>query len=87
MSEKRNLTKEAPNSRSAEMQLEAHSPRSGKYLSVRHLAQRYSTSVATVWRWARERSDFPKPVKLSPSCTRWKEADLAAFEARLEGSE
>ncbi len=25
--------------------------------------------TATLWRWCREREDFPRPIKLSPRCT------------------
>lgn len=56
------------------------------FLSVRQVSQRFGVSIATCWRWARERSDFPKPLKLSASCTRWREADLVAFEAALKCS-
>lgn len=41
-----------------------------KYLSDTQLAQRYGVHRTTVWRWV-QKGDFPKPVKLSPGCTRW----------------
>jgi len=53
------------------------------WLTVKHLAIRYGVSVPTIWRWARE-TDFPKPVKLGPSATRWKLSDLEAWEAERE---
>ena len=54
-----------------------------RFLSVRHVSIRYGCSVATVWRWTRAGPPFPKPIKLSASCTRWRETDLLAFEASL----
>lgn len=50
------------------------------YLSDSQVAARYSVGRCSVWRWAR-RPDFPKPVKLSPGCTRWRLADLKQWEA------
>lgn len=44
------------------------------------LAQALSISRATVWRWAAE-GRIPKPVKLSPGCSRWNvEAVFAALQ-------
>ncbi len=50
------------------------------YLTDRQAAARYSVSRNTVWRWAKDGS-FPKPTQLSPQCTRWRLADLEAWEA------
>ena len=33
----------------------------------------------TLWRWARERPDFPKPTKLSPKVTVFKLDELIAW--------
>jgi prophage regulatory protein len=52
------------------------------FLSVRELSVRYVVSVATIWRWTAERTDFPKPLKLGSGCTRWRIEDLEVFEAR-----
>lgn len=51
------------------------------YLSDKNLSNRYQVTRNTVWRWHRERSDFPRAVKLSPNCTRWKLSEIAAWEA------
>jgi len=48
------------------------------YLSDKQVAERYSVTRGTVWRWVRER-DFPQPIKLSPGCVRW---SLAVLEDR-----
>lgn len=58
------------------------------FLSVKQVAARYAVSVETVWRWVREGEDFPRPVALSPGCTRWRVTDLEAWEAtRSAGGE
>jgi len=32
-------------------------------------AEFLGVGVATFWRWARTRPDFPQPIRLSPRCT------------------
>jgi predicted DNA-binding transcriptional regulator AlpA len=54
------------------------------FLSVADVARRFSVSVPTIWRWAKTRPEFPKPVPLSPGTTRWRVSDLVAFEQSLE---
>ncbi|WP_394153370.1 helix-turn-helix transcriptional regulator [Loktanella salsilacus] len=51
------------------------------YLADKTLAERYGVSRNTVWRWHRERPDFPRAVRLSQNCTRWRLSDIAAWEA------
>lgn len=53
-------------------------------LSDKRLAERLDVSRATVWRWAKA-GLVPKPVKLSPGCTRWRLADIAAWEVERFG--
>jgi predicted DNA-binding transcriptional regulator AlpA len=50
------------------------------YLRDTDLAERYSISRSTVWRWAR-RGMLPAPVKLSDACSRWR---LEEIERRDE---
>jgi prophage regulatory protein len=50
------------------------------YLSDRQVAARYGISRGTVWRWVESDPGFPKPVSLSPGCTRWRLADLVRWE-------
>lgn len=50
------------------------------YLSDRQLGARYSVHFLTPRRWAKEDPTFPKPVKLSPGCVRWRLSDLEAWE-------
>ena len=54
--------------------------RFSSYLSVTEVATRLNISVPTVWRWTRERSDFPRPKKFGTRVSRWLLADLIAFE-------
>lgn len=56
------------------------------YLSDKQVAQRYEVSRKTVWYWAANNPAFPKPVKLSPGCTRWKLSDIEAWEAGKGGA-
>lgn len=51
------------------------------YLSDRQLGERYSVHYLTPRRWANEDATFPKPVKLSPGCTRWRLSEIEAWEA------
>lgn len=50
------------------------------FISDAQLAARYGVSRNTVWRWTREQADFPKPVKLTPGCTRWRMSDVERWE-------
>lgn len=52
---------------------------SDAYLSDAQLAQRYHVSRATIWRWSSE-GRIPKPVKLTPGCTRWRHSDMSKWE-------
>jgi predicted DNA-binding transcriptional regulator AlpA len=50
------------------------------YLSDTDIAKRYNIARPTVWRWNREQPGFPPPIRLTPGCTRWKLADIEAWE-------
>lgn len=50
------------------------------FLKAGQVSERESISVPTIWRWVRE-GRFPAPVKLGENCTRWRLADLEAWEA------
>lgn len=62
-----------------------HSEQYRIYVSDAQLAQRFGTSRQTVWGWARTDATFPRPIKLSPGCTRWKLAEIEAWEAAKAG--
>lgn len=55
------------------------------YLSDRKVAERYSASRATIWRWVSRRG-FPNPVRFSPGCTRWRLADIERWESQNIGT-
>ena len=51
-----------------------------QYVSDNDLASHFGVNRATIWGWVK-RNGFPAPVKLSPQMTRWKLADVEAWEA------
>jgi len=50
-----------------------------EYLSDRQLSERFGVHRVTVWRWV-SAGQFPQPVRLSEGCTRWRLADVEAWE-------
>ena len=54
------------------------------FLSDKQAAGRFGVSRVTVWRWHNQ-GDFPKPIKLSAGCTRWRLSDLERWEAKKAG--
>lgn len=54
--------------------------RNATWLSDLDLAARFGVHRTTVWGWVR-RNGFPAPVRLSPQLTRWRLADVEAWEA------
>lgn len=55
------------------------------YATDKQLAERFGVSRPTIWRWIKTDPYFPSPIKLSPQCTRWRIADIAAWEAVKAG--
>lgn len=51
------------------------------FISDRKVATKYEVSKQTIWRWVLSDPTFPRPVKLSGGCTRWKLSELEAWEA------
>ena len=49
-------------------------------VSVSTIASRYSVSKQTIWNWVAE-NKFPKPIRLTPRCTRWRLEDIEKWEA------
>ncbi len=52
------------------------------FYTDREVGERYGVSRLSVWRWVRD-GRFPPPVKVGSRATRWRLADLEAFEAEL----
>ncbi|NWO07152.1 MAG: helix-turn-helix domain-containing protein [Alteromonadaceae bacterium] len=53
------------------------------FYTVDEVSSRYKVSTKTIWRWVRE-GRFPRPIKVGPGTTRWREKDLQAFEEGLQ---
>jgi prophage regulatory protein len=51
------------------------------YLSDQQVADRYSVSRVTIWRWRKTDPSFPQPINLSPGCVRWKLLEIENWEA------
>lgn len=49
------------------------------YATDTDLAAHFGVNRATIWGWV-NRNGFPAPVKLSPQMTRWRWADVEAWE-------
>lgn len=52
------------------------------YLPDTAVAERYDIARQSVWRWASSDPSFPKPIKLSPGCSRWRVEDLERWERK-----
>lgn len=56
------------------------------FFSDRQLSKRYGVHPKTIWAWVRHK-EFPRPVKLTSGCTRWRSTDVETWEAeRAEGA-
>lgn len=55
-----------------------------KYVSDKQLAEHFGVHRITIWRWAKSDPSFPKPIQLTPGCTRWKLAEVEAWAAARE---
>jgi len=56
------------------------------YWTDKEIAARLGVARASIWRWVSE-GRFPKPIKLTSGCTRWRREDVEAWEAsRLEAA-
>lgn len=59
-----------------------NAPANTLYLSVEQVALRFGVSKDSIWRWKR-RGDFPAPVKLGGTTTRWRLSDIEEWEGKL----
>ena len=54
-----------------------------RFLSVGEVAQRYSVSVPTIWRW-QKLGTFPHCYAIGSGTSRWAVADLEDYDRRLK---
>jgi prophage regulatory protein len=55
------------------------------FLSDIQIGNRYDVTRQTVWRWSATDPTFPKPIKLTAGCTRWKLSEIEAWESGKAG--
>ncbi len=51
----------------------------------KHAAEILGVGISTLWRWAKERHDFPKARRLSSRCTVFDTAELVAWRDAQNG--
>ena len=51
------------------------------FLSDKQVARRYNVKRTSIWRWV-QKNGFPKPLKLSPGCTRWELESIVEWERK-----
>lgn len=51
------------------------------YTNDQGLAARLSVSRQTIWRLVKSDPTFPKPIRLTPGCTRWLLSEVQTWEA------
>lgn len=51
-------------------------------ISIKALAAVNGQGVSTLWRHCKEDPDFPRPIRLSPGCTRFNVGDIRAYLAK-----
>ncbi|GHB24491.1 hypothetical protein GCM10007094_10670 [Pseudovibrio japonicus] len=54
------------------------------YLSDKELSARWGVARPTIWRWHRQKPNFPKCIKLTEGCSRWRLSEIEAWEASLK---
>lgn len=56
------------------------------YTNDQGLAARLSVSRQTIWRLVKSDPQFPRPIRLTPGCTRWLLSEVEAWEASKRGA-
>lgn len=56
------------------------------YVKDSQLAKRFGVHRSCIWRWLDTDPSFPRPIKLSPGCTRWRLSDIERWEAARAAS-
>ena len=57
-----------------------------QYLRATALAQQLNVHRSTLWRWAKDSRDFPKPLKITEGVTLWSVAEVQAWLQRKGGT-
>ena len=52
------------------------------YVTDRQLGARWQVHHLTPRRWLKDDPTFPRPIKLTPGCTRWRLSEIEAWEAQ-----
>jgi prophage regulatory protein len=50
-----------------------------KSCRAEQIAEMLGIGKATLWRWSKERADFPKGIRLSARCTVWDRDEVLAW--------
>jgi len=50
-----------------------------KLLRVTDVAEMFGVSKASIWNWAKDNPNFPKPANLTPKVTVWKLSELNTY--------
>ncbi|WP_435406440.1 helix-turn-helix transcriptional regulator [Phaeobacter inhibens] len=48
-------------------------------MSAKQGADYTGVTISTWWEWARTLPDFPKPLRISTRCTRWRRGEIDEF--------
>lgn len=57
-----------------------------EYLRAASLARLLGVHRSTLWRWAKELPDFPKPMKVTEGVTLWRVEEVQAWLQRKGGT-
>ncbi|WP_210402676.1 AlpA family phage regulatory protein [Thioclava sp. DLFJ5-1] len=52
------------------------------FLTCDEVAARYGVCNPTIWRWQKNRPDFPKAIAIGPKASRWLLRDLENWERK-----
>lgn len=55
-------------------------------IRVTELATMLSVSRSTIWRWVKDNSTFPNPIKVSDKVTAWRRNEIQDWLQSREGS-
>jgi prophage regulatory protein len=62
------------------MEMQHHSSQGERLLRLPRVLERVGVSRSTAWLWIRQ-GRFPKPVKIGPNITAWRESEIESWIA------